>query len=80
MLDLVTKNNIFQKWLLKTISFIFTRVALRYMQDLLVYKVTRPIRITLNKCFLKIMGCPFWGGVDRRKGTWGKCPFYRGRP
>jgi len=53
------------------------------MYDLLVYKVKRPISVTLNKCFLKIMECHFWGEVGRRKGTWGggkKCPFYKGRP
>jgi len=45
--------------------------------NLLVYKAKRPIHITLNKCFFKIMGCPFWGGVDG-KGHWEgdqKCPF-----
>jgi len=41
------------------------------LYDLLVYKVKRPIRITLNKCFLKIMRCPFLGDEGPRKGTWG---------
>jgi len=38
--------------------------------DLLVYKVKRPIRITLNKSFLKMIGCPFWtrGSMDRDMG------------
>jgi len=51
--------------------------------DLLVYKVKRPIRITLSKCFLEIMGCPFLGGresMERDMGRGRKCPFYRGRP
>ena len=30
--------------------------------NLLVYTVNRPIRISLNKRFLKIMRCPFWEG------------------
>src|SRR6218665_269373 len=34
------------------------------------FKVKRPIRITLNKCFLKIVGCPIWER-GRQKGTWG---------
>jgi len=35
--------------------------------DLLVYKVQRPICISLNKRFLKIMGCPFWGRGSRER-------------
>jgi len=35
----------------------------------LVYTVKRPIHITLNKCSLIIMGCPFWGDGSRQKGT-----------
>ena len=34
--------------------------------DLQVDRVKRPIPITLNKCFLKIKGCPFLG--EDRKG------------
>src|SRR6218665_502920 len=37
------------------------------LYNLLVYKVKRPVCITLNKWFLKIMGCSFLG-VDRRDG------------
>ena len=47
--------------------------------DLLVYKVKAPICITLNKCFFKIMGCPFLGGVvdgKKQKGTWGVKKFF----
>src|SRR6218665_2286207 len=49
---------------------------------LLVYKVKRSICITLNKCFLKIMEFPFWGGVNGKGHGEGdeKCPFYRGCP
>jgi|SRR6218665_571068 len=38
--------------------------------DLLIYKVKRPICITLSKCFLKIMGCPFGerGSTERDMG------------
>jgi len=53
------------------------------LEDLLVYKVKRPVQYpnTLNKCFLKIMGCPFWWGGCWWKGTesnmqWGGCKVY----
>jgi len=36
--------------------------------DLLVYKVKRPIHITLNRCFLKIMDFLFWGRRIDGKG------------
>jgi len=61
------------------INIVLMKISLRktcfpYMdiQDLLVYKVKRPICIILNKYFLKCMECPFWGGSRgcRRKGTW----------
>jgi len=45
------------------------------IKDLLVYKVKRPICITLNKCFLKIMECSFLrerGPTERDLGEEGE--------
>jgi len=44
------------------------------LYDLLVYKVKIPIRITLNKCFLKTIDWMFFleqGEGGQQKGKWG---------
>ena len=45
------------------------------------YKVKRPIHITLNKCFLKIMGCSLGESANMNTQSTEKyMSFYKGRP